>query len=166
MNRQERLKEVFKYLKRKGFIETQKDLAEAMGSTQPNVSGALNGNEALLTDNFLMRLNNAYDNIFNMRWLLNGEDEMLNEALMNQNGDGGERQQGRAGHDLTQTNNSKELFEGFINALNGQQAVTMRSMEQISEAMKQTNKALDEIAEHRKQTDMVLELLRTSLNNK
>lgn len=156
--RAERITEAFNYLRNCGLAHTQKDVAETMKATEASVSNALRGDPKYLTDNFIKRFNNSYDNIFELRWLLLGQGEMLKHgSLMNQNGNGDNHQQGRAGHDLTQTNNSKEIFESFIDALKGQQAI-------ISSSIEQTNRALLEIAEHRKQTDKVLEMLRLTIN--
>ena len=51
--RAERLNEAFNYLRFKGLVKTQKDLAEAIGATAPNVSSALKGDEKFLTDSFI-----------------------------------------------------------------------------------------------------------------
>ena len=77
MTRQERVTEVFNYLRRNALIHTQKDLAEKMATTPQNVSKALSGSSAVLTDNFFRRLNAAFDNPFNSDWLLNGDGTML-----------------------------------------------------------------------------------------
>lgn len=76
MSKVERLNEAYNYLKFKGIIGTQKDVAVAMNSTQPNVSSALKGDEKVLTDNFLVRFSSAYEDI-SSSWLLTGEGEML-----------------------------------------------------------------------------------------
>lgn len=73
----ERLKTAFNYLKFKGLVKSQKKLAKDIGTSEPCVSYAMNGNEKYLTKNFLIKLNNAYNNIFNMSWLLTGKGEML-----------------------------------------------------------------------------------------
>ena len=78
MGRNDRLKEAFEFLRSNGKVHTQKDLAVQMGSTRPNVSGAFKGDPKILTDNFIKRFNNAFDDIFNLNWLLDGEGEMLN----------------------------------------------------------------------------------------
>lgn len=80
MKRDERLREAFNYLKNKGVVHKQKDVAEKMGSTEPNVSAALKGAEHVLTDNFLMRFNQAFGNIFNDEWLRTGEGEMIKNS--------------------------------------------------------------------------------------
>lgn len=77
MEKNERLKIAYQFLKGKGIVHTQKDLAEKMGATPPNVSSAFNGVESVLTDKFLYRFNKAFDNIFNIDWLLLGVGDML-----------------------------------------------------------------------------------------
>lgn len=77
MTTKERLKEAYNYLKTNGVIHTQKDVANKMGASEQNVSSALKGVERVLTDKFLLRFNSAFDNQFNLSWLLNGEGEML-----------------------------------------------------------------------------------------
>ena len=79
--RAERLNEAFNYLRFKGLVKTQKDLAEAIGATAPNVSSALKGDEKFLTDSFIARFSEAFGEV-SSHWLLTGEGEMLrgNEA--------------------------------------------------------------------------------------
>lgn len=83
MSKQERFKMAFDYLKSKGLIHKQKDVAERMGSTEPNVSAALKGAEKVLTEKFLSRFNKAFDNIFNIDWLLKEEGEMMRNNYTN-----------------------------------------------------------------------------------
>lgn len=80
MEKKERINYAFSYLKDNGLVHTQKDLAERMGSTAPNVSSALKGVDNVLTDNFLLRFNNAFGGIFNDNWLLTGEGSMLSAS--------------------------------------------------------------------------------------
>lgn len=77
MDKKDRLNQVFQYLKEQGLVHKQKDLADAMHTTAPNVSSALKGVETVLTDSFLKRLNAAFDWRFNDSWLLTGEGNML-----------------------------------------------------------------------------------------
>ena len=77
MNRKERFEKAYNYLKFQGIIKKQDDVAKTMGATRANVSLALNGNPAVLTDNFLMRFAKAYPGMFNFDWLLSGDGEML-----------------------------------------------------------------------------------------
>ncbi|WP_130893131.1 helix-turn-helix transcriptional regulator [Paraprevotella xylaniphila] len=72
-----RLKLAIEYLKNKGEVYSQKDVAEKMGTTPPNVSSAIKGVESVLTESFLHRFNRAFNYEFNENWLLTGEGEML-----------------------------------------------------------------------------------------
>ena len=75
--RQKRLKEVFEHLRRYYGVHTQIDFAQAIGLTRPAVSSALNGNESYLTDNLFKKICAAYQGVFNLDYLLNGEGDML-----------------------------------------------------------------------------------------
>lgn len=77
MDKKERFEKAYNYLKFQGIIKKQDDVAKTMGATRANVSLALNGNPAVLTDNFLMRFAKAYPGMFNFDWLLTGDGEML-----------------------------------------------------------------------------------------
>lgn len=77
MTKKDRFNEAFRYLRGNGFVDTQKDVAIKMGASAPNVSSALNGVEGVLTDRFLRRFNAAFGDVFNEKWLLTGEGEML-----------------------------------------------------------------------------------------
>lgn len=77
MSREERLNTAYRYLLGKGIISTKKDVAVAMGATPSNVTAALKGKEAVLTDSFLIRFNNAFNDVFSLSWLLNNTGEML-----------------------------------------------------------------------------------------
>ena len=77
MDKKERFNAAFNYLKDKGLIKTQKDLADRIGSTSPNVSSALKGVDSVLTDRFLERFCLAFSDVFNDGWILNGTGEML-----------------------------------------------------------------------------------------
>jgi len=73
----ERLNKAYNYLKFKGVISKQQDVAEKMGATRPNVAKALNGNEGFLTESFLKRFAHAFNDTISAYWLLTGEGEML-----------------------------------------------------------------------------------------
>ena len=77
MDKKERLNQAYNYLKYKGIIRSQSDLAEKMNASQPNISAALSGVPRVLTSRFLRRFNEAVENIFSLDWLLTGEGEML-----------------------------------------------------------------------------------------
>ena len=71
------LQQAFEYLTSKGYISTQKELARKMQATPQNVSRALSGDEKVVTEKFMTRLNLAMDGMFRIPWLLNGEGQML-----------------------------------------------------------------------------------------
>lgn len=82
MDRKYRINQAFAYLLSKGMVKDKKAVAVKMGykSERPsNVYSAFNGNERYLTDEFLMRFNNAFGNMFNYKWLIgeSGSDMML-----------------------------------------------------------------------------------------
>lgn len=77
MDKKERLNQAYNYLKFKGVIHSQSELAEKMNASQPNISAALSGVPRVLTSRFLRRFNEAAENIFSLDWLLTGEGEML-----------------------------------------------------------------------------------------
>ena len=79
MNRQDRLNKAYLFLKMEKIVSKQEDVAKAMKSTQSNVSGALQGREGVLTDNFLKRFCEAFKQI-SLSWLLYEEGQMLNVA--------------------------------------------------------------------------------------
>lgn len=79
MDKKERFENAYNYLKYKGIIKKQDDVAQAMGSTRGNVSLALSGDPKVLTDRFLMRFSRVYSSIISSDWLLTGIGEMLIE---------------------------------------------------------------------------------------
>ncbi len=72
------LKKAFDHLRNTGKAHTQQDVANKMGVSKTNISRAFNGDDKYLTNNFLLRFNEAYDNIFDYNWLITGEGEMIN----------------------------------------------------------------------------------------
>ena len=82
MNKKERFNKAYNYLKYEGIIKKQDDVAKAMKATQSNVSGALNGRDGVLTDNFLMRFTDAFRQI-SLDWLLKEEGPMLMTVVPN-----------------------------------------------------------------------------------
>lgn len=76
MNKKERFKKAFSFLKYENVIKTQNDVAQKMGASRQNVSSALNGKDSVLTDTFLMRFAAAFKQI-SLDWLLREEGDML-----------------------------------------------------------------------------------------
>lgn len=79
MDKKERFKKAFSFLKYENVIKTQDDVAQKMGASRSNISSALNGKESVLTDNFLIRFASAFKQI-SLEWLLNEEGNMLTVA--------------------------------------------------------------------------------------
>lgn len=88
MDKKNRFYEAFQYLRNKGIVHTQKDLAERIGSSQANISSAIKGVERVLTDRFLHRFNSAFGNIFSEDWLLYGKGTMLSAPQSIQHSEG------------------------------------------------------------------------------
>ena len=76
MDKKKRLNEAVKYLKFKGIIKTQEDIAVRMKAGRGNISSALAGKESVLTDNFIARFCATFKEI-SYTWLLLGEGDML-----------------------------------------------------------------------------------------
>ena len=164
MGRAERLNEAYNYLRFKGIISTQKDVAIAMNSTQPNISSALRGEEKVLTDNFLQRFSNAYEDISSY-WLLTGEGSMI----VGNN-------QGSAGVNVTGTGNhvshnhvggtDRTLPSGYYDALKESQRQTTQLIQSLQTAQElQTNtqaqldKLLARLADSQAQIARLIQLL-------
>lgn len=77
-DRAKRLNKAFNYLRYNGYVATQKDVSDALGSSPSNISKALKGDERVLTDSFLVRFSSVYKDI-SSHWLLTGEGEMLQD---------------------------------------------------------------------------------------
>lgn len=75
-DRSKRLNEVFRYLRYKGKVSTQKSFAESIGADKSNMSSALKGMEKYLTDGLLKRVVDVYPEI-NRIWLMTGCGSML-----------------------------------------------------------------------------------------
>lgn len=83
--REERLKEVFNYLRRFEGIYYIKDFADAIGVQRPGLSAAMNGNQSYLTDSLFRKIHSKYSSLFNLNYLLNGEGELLADKKENAN---------------------------------------------------------------------------------
>ena len=79
MNKKERLNEAIAYLKYKGVVKTQEDIASKVGCSRSNVSSAMAGKESVLTDNFISRFCAAF-NIISYTWLLLGHGDMISQS--------------------------------------------------------------------------------------
>lgn len=77
IERQKRLNEVYEYLRKNMGIHTQTDFAEALNYTRSVISAALNGKESYLTDKLFENICKAFPGVFNIHYLLTGEDSLL-----------------------------------------------------------------------------------------
>ena len=80
MDMKERFNRAFAYLRGEQIIKGQKDLAEKLGATPGNISKALSGDKSALTNNLMKRFCAAFPGMFNLRWLILGEGNMLQSA--------------------------------------------------------------------------------------
>lgn len=148
LTRKERLSDAFEYVKANFGVGTQKELAEKMESTQPNVSSAMKGDPKALTDSFLKRFNAAFGGIFNTRWLLNGEGEMLRSSpIMSQDGNGGNHQQGHAFRDLKQIINPPCTYaiNTVLKEIEAYRKLAEEAIATSKKTQEQLDKALDQI---------------------
>lgn len=81
MERQQRLKAAFEYLRGHGLVRSQKDFGERIGKREGTVSKALAGHAESLTDNILTAVYRVFNPIFNYDWLLTGKGSMIDHPL-------------------------------------------------------------------------------------
>lgn len=81
MEKNERIRTAYEYLRNIGKIHTQQDLADSMGVKKESISRAFSGNESYLTDKFLYKFNQTFGNIFNIDWLLYEEGDMITHPV-------------------------------------------------------------------------------------
>lgn len=58
MEKADKLREAFEFLRFKGVVKTQKDFAQLIDYAPNNLSRAMNGNETYLTDNLMSKVDN------------------------------------------------------------------------------------------------------------
>ena len=71
-----RLHRAIDYIKTKGQIHKQQDIAERLGMGKSRISEALKGKEGKFTEGFLRSFAAAYSDYINEQWLLTGEGAM------------------------------------------------------------------------------------------
>lgn len=124
-NKVGRILQAIEFLKDAGKVHRQQDVAEMMGTDKANISRALNGDEKYLTNRFLRRFNEAYGNIFNIEWLIDGVGEML---VVN-NGSIGNLVIG--GVDTENTLITSSMYQALFDELSAQRKVTEKAQAQI-----------------------------------
>lgn len=66
METRERIISAYNYLKNVGIISSQQNVADKMGVRKESVSKAFSGNKSYLTNTFILKFNNAFDNMLNI----------------------------------------------------------------------------------------------------
>lgn len=77
MTRHEIITAMLIELKARGLFKMKKEIAEKIGVNSATLSSALHDNNNCLTESLLLKLNEAYGNIFSISWIITGEGEML-----------------------------------------------------------------------------------------
>lgn len=77
VDRQNRLKEVYEYVRQFKGIHTQIDFAIAVNYSRTAISLALNGKESYLTDKLFENICKAFPDTFSIDYLLTGEGQLL-----------------------------------------------------------------------------------------
>jgi transcriptional regulator with XRE-family HTH domain len=75
--RQERLNQVYRHLFAHFGINSQVQFAEAIHVQRSAISAAMNGNKAYLTKNLFIKVCAAFPGVFNIKYLLTGEGNLL-----------------------------------------------------------------------------------------
>lgn len=138
MSKQERLKTAYQYLKSSGIVHTQKDVAEAMGASEPNVSSAFKGVEKVLTDKFLNRFARTYG--ISLDWLLTGRGEMIMDNGTSNNSNSG---------NITKIGNISGVTNSptTVNNNGGESADLMRVIEELKEQNKSQREQIQNLTE-------------------
>lgn len=76
-NKQQRLKEVYDYVRSNYPVHTQADFAKEIKITRQAFSSAMNGNVSYLTTSLFQKICAAFPGTFNLDYLLTGEGELL-----------------------------------------------------------------------------------------
>lgn len=74
MDNSNTLKHAIAFLKMNGIVDQNKDIAARMGASEATLSKSLKNGA---TENFLIRFNAAFGNIFNYSWLITGQGNVL-----------------------------------------------------------------------------------------
>ena len=75
--RQNRLNEVYDYVREHHAVHTKTGFAEAIHYGRTSLSAAMNGDEKYLTDSLFRNICEAYPNVFSLNYLLTGKGELL-----------------------------------------------------------------------------------------
>lgn len=171
----------FDYLKSKGKLHKQQDVADVMKTDKSNISRALRGDSRFLTDRFLKRFNAAFGNIFNEKWLLTGEGEMLSPSVSQTvSGDNNTAVAGNGNHvegggamaalvaELAAqrkiTEEAQRLTSQAMEQYGKAVEQSSKAMEQSGKAMEQSGKAMEQSAKAQEQIDRLISIIEKKLS--
>lgn len=77
MDKMNRLQCVYDYARSKSVCRTKQEFAAFLGVQYTNLTRAMNGDTRYLTDKLLIKINECFDNIFSLEWLMYGTGEMM-----------------------------------------------------------------------------------------
>ena len=149
MNRKDRLREVYEYLRNNGFVHTQKAFADALGKAEGTLSKAFKGDEKSLTDNLFVQVTLAFPNIFNINYLLTGEgtllagdgvsDESINRSYKDTELDVLKKQIEALEDTIKRQKQIIEHYESFVDLLTRQNHIDNGSDKYVSDGTIQAN---------------------------
>ena len=84
--KQDRLLEVYDYVRGNYSVHTKTDFAISLQITRPALSAAMNGNDSYLTKNLFQKICAAYPGVFNLDYLLTGNGSLLAEEVVHDDG--------------------------------------------------------------------------------
>lgn len=84
--KQDRLIEVYDYVRQNCGVHTKTDFAIALQITRPTLSAAMNGNDSYLTKNLFQKICAAFPGAFNLDYLLTGNGSLLAEQVIHDDG--------------------------------------------------------------------------------
>ena len=126
MAREDRLKEVYEYVRKHFPIHTQTDFADALKYNRAYISSAMHGNEKNLTNKLFSNICEAFPETFNLDYLLTGEGSLL------ANGD--ESNEHMVKEDAPPTDEvSSNILELYARMIRGVDDLRIQLKEQLSE---------------------------------
>jgi len=84
--KQDRLIEVYDYVRQNYGVHTKTDFAIALQITRPTLSAAMNGNDSYLTKNLFQKICAAFPGAFNLDYLLTGHGSLMAEQVIHDDG--------------------------------------------------------------------------------
>ena len=130
----ERLNVCFDYLRNKGIVHTQKDVADRMGSKKHSISRAFNGTPDYLTESFIDRFAATFG--LNSDWIRYGIGEMTDCEASPQSASIVNNQVGNGNHFANGS------VERFLNELAAQRELTKEAQQQLTKSQEQMDRLI------------------------